>query len=218
MPDSDIKPQLPKRSFRGHHFFNIVLVVIALIGVWKSISLQSQTIELKKILQRLKTQFGDLEIGDPALIHIRAIKTNEPLHFAWRVYVPANCKCATSMMSGGSSLGSSGTFSSAPSHFIARVRLYKNAQGELGIYETWQSGSSYSSVANSDLMDHLRENASLFDIELAGEDETIAIAPGQTMTILKISVPPELQAQHPEWQQNNDIKHYLPTVLQLQLN
>ena len=85
----------------------VLLVVIAAGGV-AALQTGRERSRLESTYERLHRKTGDLPIGDPAWVHVRAIETGDPLHFAWRVYFPSNYPKSSSFGSAGQSWSGSG--------------------------------------------------------------------------------------------------------------
>ena len=62
-----------------------VVIVAGAICLWRS---NSEHMRLQEDADRLEALTGDLVPADPTQIYVRAIKTEDPLDFAWRVYFP----------------------------------------------------------------------------------------------------------------------------------
>lgn len=98
--------------------FEITLLVVIVVGgvvLWRT---TVQRDELQREHDRLSAKIGVLVIKDPAQVHLRAIDTGDPMHFAWRAYFPANYRWSYTSKS-----GSGGSSSSSPMETILRVRL-----------------------------------------------------------------------------------------------
>ncbi len=196
---------------------NAFLILLIIYGVFESWKLQSKLSKLKNETSRLTKQFGDLEVTDPSMIHIRAISTGEPLHFAWRVYLPANYNGQNMLKTGGGTSTSSGS-SSQPDNFVARVRFYMDENGNACVYETWRNGSGKHSIGSKSFLEFLKAHAQELKIEQAGLDETKIIKPGQTLPVLRIELPSELIEQHPEVFSDESLRYYIPELLLFRLD
>src|SRR5690349_2510660 len=101
---------------------DLVLLAVVLVGgvlAWRA---GHERARLAAHYGRLVDAAGELPADDPSLVYLKALDTGDPLHFAWRVHLPASTnlevRCSTGNgWSGGSWSGS------APTDFIARVRF-----------------------------------------------------------------------------------------------
>src|SRR5262245_1749907 len=110
--------------------FQLCLLLLTLTGpffVWQSNEQRRAAHAEYLSLARLA---GDLALSDPSKLHVLALETGESLHFAWRVYLPPNCRITT--RHDGGSLSSSSH--SEAQHFIARVRFREGPAGDLQVY------------------------------------------------------------------------------------
>src|SRR5688572_20693291 len=94
------------------------LLAVTLIGAFLVVHSLRQRNILHNEQDRLARLTGSLRLSDPSQAHVLALETGEPLHFAWRVYLPPRCRFSVKH------LGSSGvSFHSDAQHFIARARF-----------------------------------------------------------------------------------------------
>lgn len=90
--------------------------------------------------------------GDPAKVHLVALDTGEPLHFAWRVYYPANYRAVLT-----NSLGvQSSSSTSNPTEAILRLRFFENDRGLLEVYVKGAQGRSQGTLGDGSLAGLLR--------------------------------------------------------------
>jgi hypothetical protein len=117
-----------------------VLIMAFAIGGYLAWQTGHERGRLQRTFDRMARKAGDLEIGDPTRVHLCAIPTGEPLHFAWRVYLPANCPARFHVKAGGFT-GHSGASRGQPQEFIARVRFREDENGVLNVYSKFVGGS-----------------------------------------------------------------------------
>src|SRR5262249_53145162 len=91
--------------------------------------------------ERMVKIAGDLPIADPTKVFIRAVDTGEPLHLAWRVYLPPNYTLIVRNRTGDGSSGSSTSWSLNSAEFIARVRFRKDERGLMSVYTRFHGSS-----------------------------------------------------------------------------
>ena len=101
--------------------FDLILLLVALSGGLLALQNGRQLRQLRAEYERLSTITGDLPISDASKVHVRALETGERLHFAWRVYLPANYRAVVSNASGSSSSWPAIRASSSPECGYART-------------------------------------------------------------------------------------------------
>ena len=69
---------------------NILLLLIILVGVFFAWQARTGFEPTRSEYARLTAKVGRLPIGDATKVHVLALETNDPLDFAWQIYVPAN--------------------------------------------------------------------------------------------------------------------------------
>src|SRR5690606_28566834 len=96
----------------------------------------------------LAAEVGLIDVTDPDKFHVVALRTGEPLHFAWQIYVPANLKLAMETRGqGGGTSSMSGSGSEAEFHLV-RVKFRKEGPGQWRVWFKWINGSGLLSVGN----------------------------------------------------------------------
>ena len=191
---------------------DLVLIALLLIGgVW-AWSTGRERARLQAEYDHLVLKVGDLPIGDPSRLHIRAIPTGEPLHLAWRVFVPANYPVIRR-----SSLGSSGSSTnSSPNEFICRVRL-REEQGYLNVFDQFCGGSSRSGIGPPSMTDLLRGKWDKVVVEQLGSQKVEAIETGGSTTLLRLSLPEDLQAEARKTLTPFENQRFNPVLFSLEL-
>ena len=171
-----------------------LLLIATIVGAVR-LSDTTQTLhQLRNEYNRVVAYAGDMEIKDPDLLHIVALHSDDPWHFMWRVYVPANFNIPFHL-DVGSSGGMSSSWNSGPTEFIARIRIKQNRAGQCELFKTFGSGSSLMSFGSPELMDFLNRHRHELKIEQAGVEGMQSINADTALTVLKISLPDELAAQ-----------------------
>ena len=155
---------------------------------------------------------GDLPISDVSKVHVRALETGERLHFAWRVYLPANYRAVVWNAS-----GSSSSWHSDSCQFIARVRLRENEQGMLQAYTRFSGGSSCMGLGDSMLAELLHDHWDKIQVEQLGASGLAVIAPGQSAVLLRLTLPDELQQASREKLRPGMHDHFVPILFELHL-
>src|SRR5262249_50752170 len=143
---------------------------------------------------RLVAAAGELPADDPTLIYLKALDTGDPLHFAWRVPLPAKTNLEGRSRTG--SGWSGGTWSgSDPMDFIARVRFREDEQGMMNVYTKFVGGSSRSGIGSPGLARLLREHARELIVEQVGKPGVAVLDPkARTPTVLlRVALPGSLR-------------------------
>ncbi len=94
-----------------------LLLIVVFIGGYLAWQTGLERGRLAQHYQKLVRVAGSLVVSDPSKIYVQALETGDPMHFAWRVFLPANY--TENWRSSRESAGS--RTSPKPSEFIARV-------------------------------------------------------------------------------------------------
>jgi len=170
---------------------SFVLLTITLIGGYFAWQSGQERAALLSQIARIEKRIGSFPIVDPTLVHVRAIDTQQPLEFAWRIYLPAHFK-----MTNAQTFDPSGTnyyhySGSEPSEFIARVILREH-NGSMECYTSFNFSSGVSSTQNPLHLIAIREQWEHLHIEQLGKPELAKFQPNEEMPLLRISLPSEL--------------------------
>jgi hypothetical protein len=147
---------------------------------------------------RLVAAAGELPADDPTLIYLKALDTGDPLHFAWRVHLPARTHLEVRSRTGGGWAGGSWS-STDPMDFIARVRLREDEQGVVNVYTKLISGSSRSGIGSPVLARLLRERAGELKVEQVGKPGVATFDPKakKPTVLLRVALPEALRDKPP---------------------
>lgn len=199
-------------------WIDFVLMAVTVVGCVSFMRVQSQLAELHREQSRLASTVGQMGISDAKLVHIKALNTQEPWQWAWRVYLPDNANGTLAYFVGSSGSGSHG-FNGGPQEFIARVNITRLKDGRFGLYSRFTGGSSFSSFGSKEFCEFLTEHRDQLKIEQLGEDgKTQALSAGDpAVLVLRISLPDELARQATEKFGDDADKLLIPTVLDVKL-
>jgi hypothetical protein len=170
---------------------NALLLIAAVIG---GVLAYRAAMERQRLLAeraRLENKVGSLPIGDPSKVHVRALETGEPLHFAWRVYLPARRNFRWKCSSGGSSWSAG----SRASEFIARVRVRENEHGGLDVFTKQASGSARLGLGNKKLADLLRDRWNEVRVEQLGANGVAVTDANEVTTLLRLTLSDDLKRE-----------------------
>lgn len=160
---------------------------------------------------RLVKSAGDLTITDPDKIHILALDTGEPLHYAWRVYLPPKHKLRMDSASGGSR--GSHVFSGGRGEFIARARLrVESGRGVVQVYRGIEYGSGTFSISNRKLTDLLAGHEREILAEQLGSGKVAVLDPDETSVLLRLRLPEGLEAKAQETFDPAELNQFVPEL------
>jgi hypothetical protein len=188
------------------------LLLAALVGgflVWQT---GRERARLQVDYKRLVRATGDLTISDPSKVHVLALETGEPLHFAWRVFLPVNYKLIHRSRSG---VGGTST-SSTSLEFIARVRLREDADGFLDLYQHFAGGASRGRFGDKALAELLRGRFEKVLVEQLGAPELCTIDPDAPLVLLRLRLPAEMQAEAHEKLSVSERDQYIPVLFDVE--
>jgi hypothetical protein len=173
--------------------FELVLIVALAVGALFAWRTGQERSRLQAEYGRIVRAVGDIGVGDPSRVHLVAIDTGEPLHFAWRVHVPAGVGLDARGRSGGGSTswGGPSSWSLHAQELFARVRLREDG-GQIQVYSLFAGGSSLATAADPELTAFLRGKAGRLRVEQVGRDGVVALEPKQPAVLLRLTLPDDL--------------------------
>lgn len=160
----------------------LLAVVMGGVLAWQS---GRERARLEGTHDRLSREVGNLPIGDPTKVLIRAVETGEPLHFAWQVHLPPNY--ALAVMNSGS--GFSGSPSAKSRDFVARVRFREDDEGRLQVGVNFGGNSSRVSLGDRSLADLLRGRWDEILVDRPGVADTAVIEPDRSAVLVRLTLP-----------------------------
>jgi hypothetical protein len=194
----------------------LVLIGAIAIGGYLAWQTGQERGRLQRTFDRLARKAGDLEIGDPTRAHLRAIATGEPLHFAWRVYLPGSFPARVRVRTGQSSMEASGS-RSQPLEFIARVRLREDEDGVLNVYWKFAGYGRREGVGDQAFATLLRGRWNEVAVEQLGAAEVVAIGPDRLITLLRLRLSADLQEKAKTALSPDQQTELVPVFFELQL-
>lgn len=195
-----------------HRLFELCLLALTLTGlyfVWQS---GQQGSAARAEYERLVRLTGDLPITDASKIHVLALETGESLHFAWRVYLPPNCRIMVKHNG-----GSSSSFQSNPQHLIARVRFREQPPGRLQVYTRFSGGSSQMGFGDDSLATFLRGRWDQVFVEQLGADKTAVLKLDEEAVLLRLTLPEELLSQAAKEVDARSLQAQLPLLFEMRI-
>lgn len=189
------------------------LVGIAiLVGAIRAVQSGRERSELRTEYQRLVRKVGELAISDTTKVWVSALETGDPMHFAWRVYLPANHHFRVRHQGGSSS-------SNRPdsAEFVARVRFRMSDSGHLQVYGHYGSGSHLGSRGSGEVAQFIQQHWERFQIEQLGSEGAVSLEPTDSATLLRITVPDDLQAEMRELLSPHASSEFVPEYFAVHL-
>jgi hypothetical protein len=200
-------PDLHREGGMRRKAFDLILLLAILVGGIQAWTSGRERAKLSKEYARLARTAGDPAIGDPAKVHLVALETGDPLHFAWRVYYPANYQEVLASIHSGSHVVRSSLSTSDPTEAILRLRFRENDRGIVEIYMKGMQGRFRSPLGDESLADLLRGRRGEIDVEQIGAEDVAVIGPDEQVSLIKLTLPGAMQAEADqklsEWARKN---------------
>lgn len=191
---------------------DVLLMAVILAGgvlAWRTGRERSR---LSARYENLARVTGELPVVDASKVHVRALDTGEPLHYAWRVYLPPKYNSVLKDNAG----DSSSSWSNDASEAIVRVRFRRNERGLLEVYIHSHGASSRGSFGDQAVADLLLDPRGLVRVEQLGEPDLAVLERGKPAVLVRLSVPEgnrdEVRRSFP-----NLAERFLPVVYELTL-
>lgn len=192
---------------------DVLLLLILVCGGFLAWQTGRERRRLTATYDRLARTTGDLAISDPSKVHFLALETGEPLHFAWRAYVPPNYR--VTLQSG--TTGQSSSWSSSSVEFIARVRFRQDDRGALEVYTHFSGGSSRMGIGDRTLGELLRGRWDKVIVEQVGSAGLTAIDRGKPTVLLRLKLPDDLAKEARKVLTAYDQERLVPVFYELKL-
>lgn len=209
-----IRAKIAKRDeSMKHRAFDLFLLIVVIIGgalAWQTGRERSRLSERHARLARIT---GDLPIADASRVHVQALETGEPMHYAWRIYYPPSYKAIL----GNSDGDWSTSWSSSSSEFIARVVFRQDDEGLLQVYTHFSGGSSQSSLGDEALAKLLCDRWGKIRVEQLGSPHLATLGPNQPAILLRLTLPDDLRAEARKLLSPYDRERYVPVLFELNL-
>ena len=165
-------------------WINLGLLGIAIAGAVVSVQRATEVADLRAQYTKLSGEFGVLKIDDPTKISFIQLKTQDPMHFRWRFYIPPTTRAKFARFSGSNSFS---TFNS-PSEFLGEVK-FRMEDGRLMNYGKFHGGSSLNTIGTPKSGQYVVDNWHGLQIDVAGSDGPIQLEHDEVIELIRISVP-----------------------------
>ncbi len=192
---------------------DLILILAILTGAYRSWQSSQERERLKDTHERLARIIGILPIEDPSKVHVLALETGDPMHFAWRIYLPPHCPFHVRDNNGSSSSSSS----TDSTDFIARLRFRETEEGRLEIHKHMKNTSSRSAMGNPSLTNLLHDRWDQLQVEQLGAPDIAVLDPDEPALLLRLSLPDDLAAQARTTLDAREQKRYIPVIYALHL-
>ncbi len=158
---------------------------------------------------RLAKIAGDLVVVDRAKTHWLALDTGEPMHFAWHVYTPANCRLIFR-----SDIDQEASFTFPQGEMIVRLRLHDDLQGNKLVFINFTGHSSYTYSLDATVSGLMRDYEKTLKIEQGGALATGVVDPARPFVLLRITLPQEAVSEA-EKKLDDRLRKKLPVLYEL---
>jgi len=194
----------------GPRWIDLALIVAIMpLGVWAWRTGQERA-GLEATYARYARKVGELEVGDPSKIHLRSLKTGEPLQFAWRVFLPSTQ--FLDIVSG--TRGSNWTGWASSGERIFRVEFRDTEEKGFQIRQSDGNSSATSVFGERALGDLIRGRWDQIIIERAAASELAVADPSKPLVLLRLILPPEIETEA-RAKLSDRLKQDLPTIYEL---
>lgn len=143
----------------------LAMLILAIVGGVLTIRSQSTLEKYREKRRALEAEVGELPISDPSKIHVQLLKSEDPMQFRWRVYLPrvsdfTTYACGFDAL--GNSFKSGGGGGNDGGEGIYTVSFKPSASGnETKIRSSWRmtqsSSTAYSNTHNPTLCQQLKD-------------------------------------------------------------
>lgn len=185
-----------------YRLLDAILLLIALAGgvfIWWTGQEQAR---IRAKIERLTRTAGDLVVTDPSRVHVMALDTGEPLHFAWRLYLPADYGLVPrgtlpdSVSVSPAPVGGSPAPSFPSRELIVRVRFRESAEGRLNLYKTHEHGSDRTQFGTVSLAKVLHDRFDKVLVEQLGTRAPVSVGVDEPLDLLSLRLPADIEADY----------------------
>jgi hypothetical protein len=194
-------------------YVDLILLVAIVVGGVLVFQTGRERSRLQNTYDRLARKTGDLEIANRAWVHVQAIDTGDPTHFAWRVYLPPNYSEIVRSSLGSQSQGST----TDARELMARVRFREDEKGLLEVYTHFSNSSSRTFLGDQRLAKFLRAHWDKIRVEQLGSGDVVAIPPDGTASLLRLTLPEEIQSEAREELSPDVVNRFVPVLYEIEL-
>ncbi len=199
-------------------WLDIVLIVLIVVGAVQFVRVQATLSELHRAQARIVQLVGEMKIDNPDAMHLKALETEQPWQWTWRVYRPENVSGTISYVLGSSGSGGSSGFGGQLAEFMGRVAMTKQKSGHMAIYSNFMGSSSLASFGSPEFAEYLQAHRDELIVEQAGKDEITQIASGDPPVMLfRLSLPPQLAEEARQKFGEGQDKTFIPVIMEMKI-
>lgn len=188
---------------------DVLLLSIALAGTVPALRTAREVRRLTIERDRLAKIAGDLVVVDRSKTHWLALDTGEPMHFAWHVYTPANCRLILR-----SDTVPEASFGFPQGELIVRLRFRDDLQRNKLIFINFEGHESYTYSLDATASGLMRDYEKTLKIEQGGALATAVVDPARPFVLLRITLPQEAVSDA-EKKLDERLRKKLPVLYQL---
>jgi|GEM_PF-3538054 len=188
----------------------LILTILFLVGAvllghstWRRIRLEPE-------FERLKRLTGELVPYDPTKGYVSALPSEEPLDFAWRLYLPAECRIYTRH---GDGWGASGGLYDEMNTVI-RLR-FREVDGQWQFYQ--QTGTTQKSNVEPRLADILSRGSHRLRVEQLGQEAVEELDMTKETSLLRITLPDDLEAEYKSRLTDRELRRFSPAIWEVKV-
>lgn len=164
----------------NRRLFDFILLLIAIAGVVPAWLTGIEVRRLTREHERFARMSQSLIVTDPAKIHLIAIDTGDPYHFAWRIYTPANFQI---------SLSSFGSFiQTKQGENLIQVRFIRNHYGQMCIFTNLLGNTYYMYNFERETAEMLRDHWNDVTVYRAGSTGSVVAGENGRLVLLRLTL------------------------------
>jgi hypothetical protein len=192
-------------------WINIALVLAALYGAYLAVREEQLRRELSAQHRVLANEVGYLDLTDPDKVHVVALPSEDPLHFRWRIHLPANYEVMWQTSKWGED-GSSST--GAAENFIAQVRFRKNESGHVMVFRDMKIGG-VGPLGGRELQTFLSEKWDQIERVQLGVDGSVVVEAHEVATLLQLRMPEAMASEAESVLPETWGRNYVPVLYEV---
>lgn len=171
---------------------NLLLIVATAGALILLVGQRRDLAQLQAEHDRLAAEYGALDVRNPGKYLVARVDTDDPHHFAWRVYFPADLQIDHHHgFTAGGRIGGSSIHPHAAEH-LHRYR-FEFTPEHLAVHLLDRGGGGRVSLGDRALRDFLAEQWDNLDFEILAESETVAVSTDKPLPFLVIRIPKQLR-------------------------
>lgn len=195
-----------------HRLVDYLLLFAAIVGGILALKTGLERLRLRREYERLAQFVSELSITDPDQVHLLALQTKEPLHFAWRIYTPAKYQFVVRDRFG----SSSSSYRAESQESIVRIR-FREHQGYLEVHTQFPGSSGRMSVGDPALIKLLHDRWDRIQVEQLGAKEQVSLPRDKRVMLLRLTLPQEILEEAKKNVDRATLERYVPALFEMEL-